>query len=146
MTWRHGCRPTMRSTGRHSHSNFKTFMTQIKILMWQINGESLLKAVLLDLFGLLKSNYLYVPCGLFSSINAILSQFPAALCARIPNVYKQIIGLLTLENVTSAWSQMSLVNQNFEPRPELHTAMRVTSSQPQPMSNAPIYFLAYTVC
>ena len=42
---------TTRAT--HSHLHFKTFVTQIKILIRQINGESrsLLNAVLLDLFG-----------------------------------------------------------------------------------------------
>ena len=88
MTLRHCCRPTMRSTGRHSHSNFKTFVIQIKILMWQITGESLslLKAVLLDLFksiGHFKSNYLFDQ-GPLAVLNAILSRFSATTLCEHP--------------------------------------------------------------
>ena len=66
-------------TGRHSHSNVKTFVTQIKILIRQINGESPFLSLRLSSSDVLvfKSNYLYDPCGPFAIVNAILSRFSA---------------------------------------------------------------------
>ena len=94
MTLRHGCRPTMRSTGRHSHS-FQDFRdpNQNSEATDQWGLFSLLKAVLLDLLGLFKSNYLYNRCNSPAVIKAIFSRFLPPCCVHIPNVYKQIIGL-----------------------------------------------------